>query len=507
MKHKHIHRLFLAFLLLTAFCCSAAAADSSDFVIKGNELIEYRGAGGNIIVPDGVTSIGASAFCEKETITGVTIPSSVAKIEICAFSGCTNLKTVNLPDGLLEIGRDAFEKCAMQRIDIPDSVLFIEEEAFSRCASLAEVHLPSTAQVEYNSFYHTPWAETNAVVIEERMPTVGYGGVTEYTTAQPSTPTTQSGDFILRGTTVVGYRGKGGDIILPDGVTAIGARAFYQNTKITSVTVPESLRGIGMSAFEGCISLNRVSPLSDDFLRVCQKAFSGCANLTTFDMPARAQADRTAFTGTPYEATRGEARMLDNPFVSTRKYDGRFSDATNKLWCYTYFVKAYEAGLMDGINGKFQPNGTLTVAEAVKIAATIHAAATGNTDRLQASSPWYQTYYDYMARYSSSDISDWQETNRPIRRDEFAFLLYEALPYSEWTAHGLKQRNFPDLEITRGGITESNPYRQYIDTLYTVGVCVAYEDGKFHPDWNIKRGEAVVMVARVIEPSLRVKTS
>ena len=59
---------------------------------------------------------------------------------------------------------------------------------------------------------------------------MGVTGRSEYhTTAAPSAPATTNGDFTLSGTTVTGYSGKGGEIVLPDGVTLVGARVLSEH--------------------------------------------------------------------------------------------------------------------------------------------------------------------------------------------------------------------------------------------------------------------------------------
>lgn len=346
----------------------------------------------------------------------------------------------------------------------------------------------------------------NAVVIEERWPTVGYGGLTEYTTMEPSGKTTESGDFTLRGSVVTGYHGKGGDIVLPDGVTAVGARAFAQNITITGVTVPQTLRGIGESAFEGCTALRQVSALPDGLLRVCAKAFKGCTSLVSFDMAYFTGADRTAFEESPYAETNGHPRQLENAFAATRKYAGQCSDVTTGAWHYRFFIRVYEVGLLGAkSDGHFQPDGTLSVAEAMQIAATTHARCTGNTARLQTTEPWQQTYYDYMARYTGLDMAEWQDASRPIRRNEFACLLVNSLPGNTWAHYRftLNDGSFPDMRVQNGDNWDQLPCFNEVEALYHAGVCDRYADGKFHPERNITRAEAAVMIARAIDPALR----
>lgn len=79
-----------------------------DFQIENGVLKAYQGAGGDIVIPDGVHTIGARAFANNEAITGVTIPEGVVRIEAFAFYGCNNLKTLAFPESLRVVDSTAF---------------------------------------------------------------------------------------------------------------------------------------------------------------------------------------------------------------------------------------------------------------------------------------------------------------------------------------------------------------------------------------------------------------
>lgn len=507
MKWKLIPRLFLTVVALAAFCCFAAAADS-DFEIADGRLTAYHGPGGNVIIPEGVVEIVGSAFDQNNSITSVVIPKGV--LSIGGFTSCENLTSVTLPDGLLEIQPYTFSNCKkLARIDIPDSVLFIDE-AFRGCSNLTQVRLPENTAVVDGAFGKTPWGDANITGVQPPMPTVSITHVRTGTyTRVKSSGAVRQGDFAIRDGVVTGYYGAGGVVKLPDGVTAVGANAFQGNTNITSVTVPESLRMIGVRAFQDCTRLTSVSRFPNNLKRVGRYAFYGCTALSSVDIPAKAVVEPSAFAGTPYNDTEGAPCMTENAFSSVRKYAGTYRDVTAKSWFYPYFIKAYEAGVMNGKSeSAFDPNGTLSIAEGIQTAAIIHAAATGQRAQLQPGTPWYQTYYDYWDRYSDHDIAEWKDYNRPIRRSEFAELLHCALPYGEWSSFHINTKMVPDMYEQRAdGATYPLSYSDSVDTLYTAGVCVLYTDGKFHPERNITRAEAVVMAARTIDPSLRSQPS
>ena len=99
----------------------------------------------SITIPEGVTSIGNSAFYGCTNLTEVNLPSTLTSIGNSAFYGCTNLTEVNLPSTLTSIGSNAFNGCtSLASITIPEGVTSIGSIVFYGCTSLTEVNLPST---------------------------------------------------------------------------------------------------------------------------------------------------------------------------------------------------------------------------------------------------------------------------------------------------------------------------------------------------------------------------
>ena len=92
-----------------------------------------------------ITTIGSSAFSSCSSLTSVTIPDSVTTIGDYAFSNCSSLTSVTIPNSVTTIGMNAFYNCSsLESVTIGDSVTTIGEQAFSCCSSLTSVTIPDS---------------------------------------------------------------------------------------------------------------------------------------------------------------------------------------------------------------------------------------------------------------------------------------------------------------------------------------------------------------------------
>ena len=117
-----------------------------DFVIEHGVLTKYEGAGGGVVIPEGVTEIGRNAFYRCMSLKSVTIPEGVKKIGASAFEFCEYLESVSIPEGVTEIGEGAFNNCgSLKTISIPEGVAEIGEGAFEPDTALVSPHLSINA--------------------------------------------------------------------------------------------------------------------------------------------------------------------------------------------------------------------------------------------------------------------------------------------------------------------------------------------------------------------------
>jgi len=105
----------------------------------------------NLVLPDGMTSIGDNAF-RGCSITSVTIPNSVQTIKVSAFENCVNLTSIDIPNSVISIGNRAFYNCnKLEAVTIPNLVQSIGESAFYGCSRLIKVINQSSTPLEITS--------------------------------------------------------------------------------------------------------------------------------------------------------------------------------------------------------------------------------------------------------------------------------------------------------------------------------------------------------------------
>jgi len=211
-----------------------------------------------ITIPDSVTSIGRSAFYHCTALTHITIPDSVTSIGDRAFSGCTSLTHITIPDSVTSIGGSAFSGCtSLTQITIPDRVTSIGNGAFSDCTSLTQITIPDSV-----------------IGIGDRT----FRGCTALTQVAIPDSVTSIGDSAFDRCTSLTQ------ITIPDRVTSIGRSAFYHCTSLTQIAIPGGVTSIGDSAFEGCTSLTQIT-IPDSVTDIGDGAFSGCTTLTQITIP------------------------------------------------------------------------------------------------------------------------------------------------------------------------------------------------------------------------------
>lgn len=219
----------------------------------------------NVLMGDGVVSIGNYAFSGCSELTSVETGNVATSIGSRAFENCNKLVSVSIGNGVTSIYRGAFENCrSLKRVSIPDSVISIEYEAFSNCSNLASVIIGTGVRsIENNVFSNCSGIESLEVsgnnakyhskgncLIETASKTLVLGC--------KNSVIPNDGSIISIGSGAFEYCGDLTSIVIPDSITYIENYAFYHCDKLTSITIPRAIISIGDFAFAGCGGLTSV---------------------------------------------------------------------------------------------------------------------------------------------------------------------------------------------------------------------------------------------------------
>ena len=189
----------------------------------------------SVVVEDGVTYIGESAFILCSELTSVSLPDTLTEIGGVAFNRCTALTTIVLPTSLRKIGKYTFSNdTALTSIIIPSNVTSIGESAFENCSNL-------TIECWAHTTAHS-YAKANGIPYKLLDTSFGAANVTF-----PAT-TRQIKAHALRST-------KARRVMVPEGVTAIGSGAFENCAQLEAIYIPYSCGSIAADAFSGVTDL------------------------------------------------------------------------------------------------------------------------------------------------------------------------------------------------------------------------------------------------------------
>ena len=281
------------------------------FSTKGTHTVKYT-----LTDP---TTISVSAFTDCTTLTSVSIPNSVTSIGYSAFYDCRSITSINIPSGVTSIGDRVFgagtilsmvvdsgntvydsrNNCnaIIRKSDnqlvvgckntvIPNTVTSIGANAFFYCRNLTSITIPNTVtSIGINAFYNC--RNLTSINIPDSVTSIddnafaGCGGLTSITVDSNNTTfdSRNSCNAIIKKSNNELITGCKNTVI-PNTVTSIGNYAFYYCTSLTNISIPSSVTSIGNNAFSTCRNLTSIN-IPSGVTAIGTAAFSDCSGLTS----------------------------------------------------------------------------------------------------------------------------------------------------------------------------------------------------------------------------------
>ena len=272
---------------------------SLENVNLGNAIVELNG------VYDAFGSGGAFTGCTN--LTSIDIPASITVIGDYTFMDCSKLKNVSLPNTISSIGESAFQRCAISEMVLPSSLATIGKGAFNGCP-LTSIDFPSSLK----TIGKTAFAETllKEIVIPSSVTEIGLWAFGNIKTLKKITidnapvkiygafqgcsalEIVDLGNAILELNSAYDYGyyacfagcNSLESITIPNSITRIDSRMFQDCTKLKEINLPNNLTSIGEYAFQNCTCLGTIT-LPNTLKSIGNNAFESCTQLKTIDFP------------------------------------------------------------------------------------------------------------------------------------------------------------------------------------------------------------------------------
>ena len=295
---------------------------NKDFVIEAGVLKEYHGEDDCVVVPQNVKTIREHCF-ENMPIKDIVLHNGIHKIGEYAFKGCSDLTNVTIQDGLTSIGKGAFYGCTgLQSIELPDSITSIDDSAFYGCTGLQSIELPNNI-TSIGQWAFNGCTNLQSIDLPDSITSIDYGafdGCTSLQSVKLPESITSIGPYAFRLVNNIIYSGslsgslgdakcingyiedglvykdnskelllgclpsRTGSVSIPNSVTGIGDSAFYGCTGLQSIDLPDSITSIGEAAFVRCSSLTSVT-IPEGVTGISNNAFCACTGLQSIELP------------------------------------------------------------------------------------------------------------------------------------------------------------------------------------------------------------------------------
>ena len=272
--------------LLTSVTVPEGVTAIPDYAFRGSDGLR------EIILPDGLKTVGVSAF-EELNIGEMHLPASVETVGKEAFLNCAGLEAFSAP-GAVTLGVNALRGCtALREVILGDSLRTVSESCFQGCTALARLDLGEGVET-VGLYAFADCTALQSVTLPDSLTTLAsraFSGCTALKTVNypvnwascpsPNAYNSNQG-FVFENTALT-------ELVIPEGVTAIPAYAFRGCGSLAAVALPETLTAIGEFAF--CGTALTQADLPQGLKVLGNSAFADCAALKSLRAPFRADDD------------------------------------------------------------------------------------------------------------------------------------------------------------------------------------------------------------------------
>ncbi len=360
----------------------------------------------NVVLPESVTSIGGSAFERCYALTSINIPEGVTTIERGTFLFCENLENVTLPDSLTYIDEAAFYGAGLTELVIPEHITALGPNPFTNCTKLTSVKIPAGLTELENYTFSGCTSLKKFDVAAENPAFCDLNGVlmSKDRTVLIDYPDARSGKHYT----------------IPASVKEVRTHAFADCCNLESILIPETVTTIGSYAFADCANLQSAVILADCGT-IADYAFSGNEKLSEIVLTNQLDSvDFRAFSSVPEPA---EVYYLGSEQEWNAMEIGSSNEAlTNGNLHFDYVYTPVTLGNLNGddvINASDAAMLLIAAAnEGVTGVSELTAAQQNAADVITdgicnaADAAMILRYAAYAGTGGTESISDWMAANR-----------------------------------------------------------------------------------------------
>ena len=252
----------------------------------GNSVFEDCTGLTSVTIPNSVTSIGNYAFYGCTNLTSVSIPNSVTEIGYNAFYNTPWYS--NQPDGVIYINEILYgykgTMPAGTSIEVKEGTISINSNAFSNCTNLTGITIPNQVTSIGSSAF-----DGCTRLVEVNISDLSAWCKIEFSGSYAN-PLYYAKKLKLNGTVIT-------NLVIPNDISQINNYTFYNCTGLTSVTIPNSVTSIGGLSFSGCTGLTSIT-IPNSITSIGNGAFQNCTNISSISIPnVQTNVDKYSFYG------------------------------------------------------------------------------------------------------------------------------------------------------------------------------------------------------------------